>query len=543
MKFNHTYLLVQLTIGLVIFNGTISGQTNFVKEFDLIPKTPEASAIIAYQDQPVNMYTGRAMINLPIGEISTGNLSDNISISYQTGGNKVNQIAEFVGLGWSLNAGSTITRKINGLPDEYKYDDLDVKGFLFLKDEYTYEDLVSPSFNYNWPSDPSNEFYDKLAYGCYDAEPDEFYFKIGEFSGKFLFDWDGQIVVISESDVKVELSGLLLGEEGYSFQNWILTDPFGNKYIFNTGDTELTENMSSNISIGCGLATSRLSFTSSWKVSEINSYNNIDLFYYNYEDYFYQQSWNGFETRTFRLSTGSNCSGSYSGDANFSQNSSKIYGKRLSRIQSNDGEYIDFNYLVDRTDISGLLEFNNFKRLESIDFGRGNYPYKSVEFQYLENSSRLMLESYYEVGNDGVSTPPYSFSYHSTFFPSINSQSVDWWGFHNGSTGVSLVPEGYYLSAAGNYVRVYGRDRSPVYQKTLSGMLQSYTIPTGGRIEYEYEQNEFSHINGDNSNLEEFILIDAGTQVNGVGDPDEPNVMQERSVDFEITESQQVSLR
>ena len=133
--------------------------------------------MIAFQDAPVSLYTGRASVNIPLGGISSGNLSESVSISYQTGGLPVNQVAECVGLGWSLNAGGSITRKVNGLPDEYQADDLDIKGFWHFQQEFDHLDLTNPTFDFNDPYATQNEFYDKLAYGCYDAEPDDFIFK------------------------------------------------------------------------------------------------------------------------------------------------------------------------------------------------------------------------------------------------------------------------------------------------------------------------------------------------------------------------------
>ncbi|PWK20031.1 RHS repeat domain-containing protein [Xanthomarina spongicola] len=79
--------------------------------------SPQVASFQEYKMLPVNLYTGKVDVTIPIYEIQSGGISVPISISYNTGGIKVDQESSSVGLGWVLNAGGSIYRKINDIPD------------------------------------------------------------------------------------------------------------------------------------------------------------------------------------------------------------------------------------------------------------------------------------------------------------------------------------------------------------------------------------------------------------------------------------------
>ena len=86
--------------------------------FSVLPPSPEVESLNRYIDFGVSLASGQPDINLPIYEVCHGSLSVPISIGYHGGGIKVNEKAGIVGLGWTLLAGATISRTVNGLPDE-----------------------------------------------------------------------------------------------------------------------------------------------------------------------------------------------------------------------------------------------------------------------------------------------------------------------------------------------------------------------------------------------------------------------------------------
>ena len=74
--------------------------------------SPTASALGQYGNVPVGLYTGSAQVSVPLYEIKEGSLTLPISLSYNSGGNKVADMASWVGLGFSLNAGGCISRTV-----------------------------------------------------------------------------------------------------------------------------------------------------------------------------------------------------------------------------------------------------------------------------------------------------------------------------------------------------------------------------------------------------------------------------------------------
>lgn len=81
--------------------------------------TPNAATFNKYMDSPVDLYSGTAQVNIPVYTLKDGSVDLPISLSYATSGIKVNEEASWVGLGWMLDVGGCITRKVIGEIDCY----------------------------------------------------------------------------------------------------------------------------------------------------------------------------------------------------------------------------------------------------------------------------------------------------------------------------------------------------------------------------------------------------------------------------------------
>ncbi len=66
---------------------------------------------------PMDYFRGKANINIPIYTIIVDGVSVPISLSYNTGGIKLNEVSSIVGLGWSLNIPGNIQHEIKGISD------------------------------------------------------------------------------------------------------------------------------------------------------------------------------------------------------------------------------------------------------------------------------------------------------------------------------------------------------------------------------------------------------------------------------------------
>ncbi len=105
---------------LILFFRSLSfGQapTNLTSLPKVIPQSPNTAAFKKFGDIPVSYYTGVPDISIPLYNISAGNVSLPVSLSYHASGIKVADEAGRTGLGWSLIAGSSITRTIRGEDD------------------------------------------------------------------------------------------------------------------------------------------------------------------------------------------------------------------------------------------------------------------------------------------------------------------------------------------------------------------------------------------------------------------------------------------
>lgn len=114
---------------------------NEIPEGNLL-SNPDVSAFQKVNMFDMNLYTGKANINIPIYEIKTGDLSIPIALNYDTGGVKVDDIATSVGQNWSLSAGGSISRIIKDFPDN------EISYGLFAENDWDLGVILNPELNY-----------------------------------------------------------------------------------------------------------------------------------------------------------------------------------------------------------------------------------------------------------------------------------------------------------------------------------------------------------------------------------------------------------
>jgi hypothetical protein len=70
-------------------------------------------------DDKVNLSTGVASPNVLLTELRSRSLSNPVVLLYKSGkGVRVNDISNDIGLGWDIESGGSITRKVNGFADD-----------------------------------------------------------------------------------------------------------------------------------------------------------------------------------------------------------------------------------------------------------------------------------------------------------------------------------------------------------------------------------------------------------------------------------------
>lgn len=100
---------------LVLWSLNVFSQ---VSPYQQVPvKSPDATAFVNVNFMGINEYTGKVDVTIPLYSINLDGLEIPISISYDSGGVKVNTTSSNVGLNWTLNAGGLISREIQGIDD------------------------------------------------------------------------------------------------------------------------------------------------------------------------------------------------------------------------------------------------------------------------------------------------------------------------------------------------------------------------------------------------------------------------------------------
>ncbi len=184
---------------------SVCAQSAMTENIDGLPyniPTPTASNLGQFGLSPVSLYTGKADISIPIYTIDERGVKMDIRLVYDTSGLLVNQLPGWTGHGWSLMAGGSITRKVNGQPDELEWVNsyygsiLDDYKCYFKTHKYTAaylrdkENMVSDGYGYLGSMD--------------DFSADVFYFNFMGKSGRFWLGNDGEWKVLSDDNLCVE---------------------------------------------------------------------------------------------------------------------------------------------------------------------------------------------------------------------------------------------------------------------------------------------------------------------------------------------------
>jgi hypothetical protein len=445
-----------------------------------IPPSPNAASLGAFGNTPISLYTGKANVSIPFFTISQDNFSMPISLGYNGGGVKVEEIASHVGLGWTLNAGGVVTRTVFG-KDDFGANGFQTTPYAIPTDLPTDQGSLA-----NFTESQSQMLWD-FAKQNHDSEPDVFYFNFAGHSGKFVIDKNGDKHIIPHQKLKItggNTGWIITTEDGIEFQ-------FGAKEYHQS--KQYTQTNSSETSAPVE------NFISSWYLNKIkfpNSSKSIDFNYTIDSNLTYWESGNN-ETKHFR---------EFYPDAEKNVVSycknwvSTVY---LSSIIFENGE-IHFDLGNERCDLTGSkvlqeIEIKN-KSSEVVKRFSFGYTYNGWtgsdavtsdcdDFQGSDASLRLVLKEITEADGEGIlKKPPYRFDYYEGTLPSRRSTSQDYWGYYNGRNNSTLIPDATLPGVVnGPLYTNFGTNRNPDFQYAKMGALKTIEYPTGGSTAFEYE--------------------------------------------------------
>jgi len=488
----------------------------------VIPPSPEAAALAKYADIPVSLYSGTPSISVPLYDVKERSLTLPISLSYHASGNKVETIAPRTGLGWTLCAGGAVTRSVRGLPDEH------VKGFLQFAKQYndigTVLDLK-----------PNEKYlvYGELADGCRDGEPDVFYYNFLGYSGQFMFDWDGQLKILSGGSILIEPLGLNPNPTaGDYIDGWKITVDDGTVFTFSVIETTKVLQIYENGPVCSYLEQLQQgNMPQTWYVSEMRSPDQQSWVRFEYDGYTQQnESWS-IESMVHNVSLSPVI-------PHRQKIVTEVSGKVLRKITVSSGQTI-----VDmlpaaspRTDVTSDLTTNartNYALGQVHVTNANNRVLKHWDLDYNYATNRLTLTKVTEhVGN--AANPPYEFSY-SGSLPEPLSFQRDHWGFVNGNSAATLVPAMARFrlgDPAHKAVNLSGADRSPSPNGALAGLLTEITYPTGGKDVLTFETHDYSF--AQSQELIKKITLDKSVSLSLPNDPLVSGEYQSKSETFTL---------
>ena len=472
-------LIARLITGLVILclGGAFPLATPAQAQEGPVPElrqpSPTAASLGTFAEAPVGLYAGKPQVSVPLHEATGIDMTLPISLDYQGGGVKVDEIPGWAGMGWTLQAGGAITRVVRGKPDE--------KGGGYINmgerlDEHW--DIAQGALNRN--DDDFNHFiYGYLQYvtnGSWDAQPDEFFFNFAGQSGQFMMDTDGQARPIPYNNTHIEMKD---GDDEHVF--WVITTPDGTTYTFE--DTEISYDGNPN--------SSPIRWPSTWYLTEISSPSGeiIELDYepvssgpvtHNYQkhysDYYGKD---GFCDLPLFLQE--------------NPQTTAIEPKRLTEIRT-EQERIEF----DASPRMGFMEEEEYMIDEITVRDRATGALKKhVNLTYEARSifeNRLLLTG---VSTHGGSAEPehYTFEYaEAQGLPGRLSPNIDFWGYYNGANNDNTIPEIRRMNHWGDIQVFEGANRDPNPATMKAGVLESIHYPTGGTATFDYEPHTFSDI-------------------------------------------------
>ena len=456
----------------------------------VVPNAPNSSSISKYGNYKVSLFSGVPDISIPLYEINIGQLKVPISLSYHSSGIQVTEAASWVGLGWSLNTGAQVTRRVMGNgPDEAG------DGYLnHAPIDASTIDLTTESGKY---------FMDVLNTSRKDVEPDVFSYSLNDKSGKFFFNGPNnfQITPIPYSPVSIKY---IFSPSQLKFN---ITDETGINYHFgSTKEVTTSDNGGSERTV-----------TSAWMIDTVLSADKQDTISYAYtyqsavtlNDY--SETWvvdddvylyNSLET-PYQPNPNA-----YIGQTNISPFTTEACP---SQINYKNGKVV-FNLAgTPRKDIPAYKNLNNIQ-VYNYDFKSNQYLlartivfYESYFMQGSDTTTRrLRLDSVSVISNDNLATQTYRFAYNSLSLPKQNSRSRDLWGYYNGKLNNSLIPQQQIDYISGSNGSGYttpqgtiligsnianGRDPDPAYNQAC--MLKRVYFPTGGYSDFTFETNQY----------------------------------------------------
>ncbi|MBR1872343.1 MAG: hypothetical protein IJ795_03945, partial [Bacteroidales bacterium] len=475
-----------------------------------LPPEPQSTGMLQYGGQQPALYTGAVSAEIPVYVYTDPDFTIPISLTYSYSGYMPGIPANYVGLGWSLNAGGCISRRVRGVKDECDLGN--VLGYKVASDRRDWSDLSNLQDIITKDGMPTIH----SGHDYYETTSDIYMYSFLGHSGKFVIDRRGIATVYDSSDphgiISVDLSQLC----HQRFQSKISIET-GDGYRYEFGG-HLTQSAQDD-NIDCAVTYTPASpmgtydrNSDEWYLTKIVAPNGrVATFTYRLgEGCMTKSVMPTANNKTFFTYTGTSTGFPFhfDGGESISSGISNSYGyliteksiAQLETVSITGGGAMTFSYesrLPERGKPNTALPVNLVQpdRLKSIvvsDASSNILASTILSYKYTSQANSanpvLLLSAIQNLDGE------YKLSYYneSAAFPLQGSPAIDHWGYWNANSDEdisSVLPE----ASLDNQYRetITGTSRNPSSAKAISGMLRKIEYPTGGWTLFEYEPNRY----------------------------------------------------
>ena len=511
-------------------------------------RSPEAAAFQKYGEFQMNEYTGVPDIGIPLYELHDRDVEIPIALSYDPSGIKTDQESTWVGLGWNLNVGGSITLVPSGQVDKYdrmgEWADYvtayDVANSpMKSSNSKTYNDSDYFDFENGYIPKDGNGYATSILHDLFIGLGERDFFSVNVMGKHFLFFFNPYtckfevIGKVSENFTVTAIGNNDIGTDSprheesiYDYmQGFIVRDSEGNIYEFANTETSYVGG---------------ISYPSAWNLTSLTTARG------NRADFLYsvpqRVSLIGRLTEQYRFVS----IGNYANYEDISYGSSDL---QTGHVRSSGGQV----FAVEKSYLKSI-ETDNFKAIFQINDSRKDLPGSSslTAISVTDNGGRILKEwsfdysyfkgcnvggDYLQVGMrpdcmedlqnvddrlryrlrlDSITEMPLepdrrvtSFQYSDISLPLKTSFATDFWGFYNGKENINTnthidgyrtsIPDGPLMYMCGNipvnnYV-ITGFSGSNTYADRdylTARTLRRITYPTKGHTDFSYEPNTFA---------------------------------------------------
>jgi YD repeat-containing protein len=454
------------------------------------PTTPNQASLFKTVEQPAGVFSGAPPVSIPLLTAGKGQVQAPISLNYNTGGIKVEEMAGSVGLGWNLNVGGSITRVMNGLPDDYQ------GGYL--------QSSYKPStFQSQIGLDTTYVVFLSVTQGYLDLQPDIFYYNFNGLSGRFFFNESGAVILEEPNGIMIAPVYQDVYDQNL-IMGWILTDTKGNKYYFGLNKSQSVTAVDPNAlsytsENGYTNLNSRPAYNATWHLLEVDDMNAENIITFSY-----QASLSEFETRSaaYEKIQAAGTAGCTSSDFYTDETYVDVTAqeKFIQKIITPVDSVVFYNSV--RIDgpgglrVDSIKQFDNYGNLKknyhlNYNFFIGNNPLNLTGYDYNQRILRLQLASLAEIALDRSDSITQSFQYYTDQnLPDRMSRGQDYWGYYNGAdNNWTLMPNGVYTFWTTSRITNLGERRAN-FTYAHANSLKQINYPTGGFRTFTYEANK-----------------------------------------------------